>query len=150
MSELDRIGVTVVDETADGQSGHVLALLQEIESLLRSLVERDAGGSIDLRSLPLTDSDLTQLEETLGEGEVSAQVDSLGLSRVWETGVSGVWWVIHENEEGEVIGEFIEVTYCPELLITPAEDVKESWQALRARLVQSEYGKTLEDAHGGD
>jgi hydrogenase-1 operon protein HyaF len=150
VSELDRIGVAVVDGTEDGRSGHVAALLREIESLLRSLVERDEGGSIDLRSLPLTENDLVQLEEALGEGEVAAQVDSLGFSRVWETAVSGVWWVSHENEEGEVIGEFIEVTYCPEILITPTEDVKESWQALRARLLESEYGKTMGDAHGGD
>jgi hydrogenase-1 operon protein HyaF len=150
MGEFDGIGIAVVNTAPDGQATNVPALLREIDSLLKSLVETDTGGSIDLRSLPLSESDLTQLEEALGEGEVLAQVDSLGLSRVRETAIAGVWWVTHENEEGQVIAEYVEVTYCPEILITPTEDVRESWQALRARLLESEYGNRMGDTHGGD
>lgn len=133
MSGIDEIGVTVIQVGGDGNAR---AVLREIETLLAALVERDEDGSIDLSSLPLTPEDYDLLEETLGEGEVTAEVNSLGPTRVHETGIPGVWWVVHYNEDDEVMAEFIEVTYCPEILLTPVDDAKDGLEALRARLFE--------------
>ena len=145
MNESNGVPLTVFLEGADGNAA---AILREIETLVRGLVQADEGGSIDLQGLPLGPEDRARLEEDLGVGEVQAEVDAMGITRVRETAVPGVWWVVHHNEAGERIGEFIEVGYCPEILITPAEDVKEGWDALRARLVEKEYRQNRRS--GGD
>lgn len=137
--KLHDIGIREVRTLADGPAS-AGAVLREIESLLHSLVEKDEGGSIDLRGLPLTEEDLAYMEEFLGQGEVYAEIDAMGLTQVQETGVTGVWWVTHHNTEEEVIGEFIEVTYCPEILMAPADDVKEAWQAMKGSLLAVNTG----------
>ena len=139
MSGLDGIGVKVIDAGGDG-SAH--AVLREIETLLTVLVEKGEEGSIDLSSLPLTPEAYDLLEETLGEGEVTAEVSSLGVTRVHETGIPGVWWVTHYNEDDDVMAEFIEVTHCPEILLTPEDDVKDGLEALRARLFEENMNKS--------
>ncbi|HEY0721425.1 MAG TPA: hydrogenase expression/formation C-terminal domain-containing protein [Gammaproteobacteria bacterium] len=115
------------------------ALLHEIVSLLKGLLERDEPAHIDLRALPLTHQDYTMLQETLGEGEISAEVRNLGVTLIRESGVAGVWWVTHYNEEEDVIGEFLEIAFCPEGLIAELESVEEGVAALQARLVELEY-----------
>ncbi len=115
------------------------ALLHEIVELLKGLLEKEEPGSIDLRALPLTHLDYERLHETLGEGLISAEVQNLGVTQIQQTGVAGVWWITHYNEEADVIGEFIEVAYCPEGLIVDMESVEESVDGLQARLVEQEY-----------
>ncbi len=139
MSGLDGIGVKVIDAGGDGSAR---AVLREIETLLTVLVEKGEEGSIDLSSLPLTPEAYDLLEETLGEGEVTAEVSSLGVTRVHETGIPGVWWVTHYNEDDDVMAEFIEVTHCPEILLTPEDDVKDGLEALRARLFEENMNKS--------
>ncbi len=139
MNGLDGIGVKVVNAGGDGSAR---AVLREIETLLTVLAQKGEEGSIDLSSLPLTPEDYDLLEETLGEGEVTAEVNSLGATRVHETGIPGVWWVTHYNEDDDVMAEFIEVTYCPEILLTPEDDVKDGLEALRARLFEENLNKS--------
>ncbi len=115
------------------------ALLHEIVQLLKGLLEREEPAHIDLRALPLTRQDHAMLWETLGEGEISAEVRNLGVTRIRQSGVAGVWWVTHYNEEEDVIGEFLEVAFCPESLIADLEAVEEGVDALQARLVELEY-----------
>jgi len=134
MSALEDVGVKVV---VAGGDANARAVLREIETMLRRLIENDEDSSIDLTALPLTPQDYDLLEDTLGEGEVSAEVDSLGPTRVHETGIPGVWWVTHYNTDDEVMAEFIEVTYCPEILLTPEDDVKDGLEALLARLFEA-------------
>jgi hydrogenase-1 operon protein HyaF len=130
---LDDIGVTVVGMQSDGNAR---ALLNEIATLLQKLLTSGEGGSIDLARIPLTDEDYDLLDDVLGEGEVRADVNTLGASQVAETGVPGVWWVTHFNADDEVMAEFIEVSYCPEILLAPREDVQDGLDALRARLLE--------------
>lgn len=115
------------------------AIVREVEALLRSLVERDEGGSIDLQGLPLSPDERAQLADELGAGEVYAEVDAMGPTTIYETALPGVWWVTHHNESAQAIGEFLEVAYCPEILIAPVEDVREGWEGLKARLLEHEY-----------
>lgn len=134
MSKLEHIGIKVIPLT--GGNGNARAVLREVENLLERLIGAGEAGSIDLGGLPLTPEDYDLLEEALGEGEVHAEVHSLGPTRIHETGIPGVWWVTHYNDDDEVMAEFIEVTYCPEILLTPDEDVQEGLEALRARLFE--------------
>lgn len=142
MNGLKNIGVKVVQV---GGNGNARAVLREVENLLQKLVEEGEESSIDLSGLPLTPEDYDLLEETLGEGEVVAEVHSLGPTRIHETGIPGVWWVTHYNDEDEVLAEFIEVAWCPEILLAPEDDVKDGLEALRARLFELKQ----EGGHGG-
>jgi len=135
---LDDIGVKVVtDPDHEGGPGNAPAILREIEQYLERLVATGEAGAIDLRSLPLAPGDHQRLLDALGEGEVSAEVQALGPTRVRETAVRGVWWITHYNDYEQVIAEFIEVTTLPEILETPAEDLRDGLERLRAQLTRT-------------
>lgn len=131
MAGLDEIAVHIAGMPS---TGNARALLNEIVALLGSLLESGEGGSIDLARVPLGEGDYALLEEVLGEGEVHAELETLGATRVFETAIPGVWWVSHFNAADELIAEFIEVAFCPEILLSPAEDVRDGLDALRDRL----------------
>jgi hydrogenase-1 operon protein HyaF len=131
------IPITVVP-TASDEALNAPALLSEIAVLLERLVESDATESIDLRSLPLAPADYACLEEVLGQGEVSAEIDAAGPTRVRETAVHGVWWVTHLNALGEPTAEFIEVTYAPEILKTHPSDAQAGLARLRSHLADTQ------------
>lgn len=134
-SGINAIPVRVEDErAAAGAPASALALLHQIEAMLGALVELGQPGSIDLRRSPLLPEDFSHLKRVLGEGEAIAEVEALGVSRIRETAVAGVWWVIHRNTAGKVVGEFIEVARCPELLMTPEQELRGAQGLLRKRL----------------
>lgn len=114
-----------------GVSAIVRALIAEIAAKLERLADQGAAGTIDLRGLPLLPRDYTMLKNRLGAGEVTATVNALGPTRIHETGYSGVWWLTHCNDTGEVVGELIEITTCPSLLISDGEEVRASAARLR-------------------
>jgi hydrogenase-1 operon protein HyaF len=111
-------------------SPQVLALLQELQNMLTTLAEHGEENRIDLRSLPMTPDDHEFMVQFLGEGEVSARVNSLGLSEIKETRFPGIWSVIHYNNQDEIVAELIEVTLLPDILKTQAEDLLEGINAL--------------------
>ena len=108
----------------DIETGNVLPLLHEIRHALCRLAEGGEGAIIDLRGLPLAPGEEKKIEEALGEGEVSIQIDALGLSTIRETTFPGVWLVTHRNTENEVVARFIEITRVPELVMAQADDIK--------------------------
>ena len=124
---------------SQGENGY--ALLHEVVNLLQQLLSRDEPSHIDLRAIPLSPQDMALLAETLGEGDVFAEVADFGLTRVRQTGIPGVWWVVHLDDEEQVISEFIEVNYCPEVLITPTEDIRDGREALMARLFEVDMAR---------
>jgi HupH hydrogenase expression protein, C-terminal conserved region len=138
VSGLKDIAVTVIgapaEVAASGRSGNGTAILHEISDLLGRLVSDGSQGVIDLRAMPLTPGDYAQLEEVLAAGAVRAAIDAAGPSEVFETAYPGVWWVRHRNESGETVAEFIEVTVCPEILKSHADDVREGRIRLRRTL----------------
>lgn len=131
VSGLKDIGIKVVDGLA---AANAHAVLREIESLLDRLVATGEAGVIDLKGLPMAPADLEMLTDVLGEGEVSATLDAGGTSIVRETGVPGVWWVTHRNEDGAVAAEFVEVTRFPEILASQPEDMVSGLARLRSVL----------------
>jgi hydrogenase-1 operon protein HyaF len=118
-------------------SSLLLALLQELRSMLNTLVQKSKSSVIDLHSLPLQPDDLRQLKRILGEGEVVARLSVLGPSHIVETQVPGIWWITHLNPNDEVMSEFIEVTDLPEILKTPAQDLRSAVSVLESRFVDA-------------
>jgi len=146
MNEIKGIPIAIAE--APLATGNALPILHEIETLLSELVAAGKPASIDLRSLPMLPGDYEQLRQWLGEGEVSATVEAFGPTRVRETAVSGVWWVTHYSVDDQVVADFIEVTYVPEILKTHSADARQALETLRSRLMQS--AETTEgDANAG-
>lgn len=135
MSGLDSISIQVQPAIpAPLSTATAQAILAELETSLQALLASGREHSIDVRSLPLAPGELEYLKETLGEGEVRVEVVALGASRVVETRIHGVWWVTHRNTLDDVMAEFIEVSFCPDIIRAQRDDVRESLEALSARL----------------
>ncbi len=116
------------------QTGNVPPLLHEIRHALRNLLDNGETTTIDLRGLPMAPGEQDQLLEILGKGEVSAHLEALGKSEIIESSFAGVWLIIHYNNNGEVMGKFIEITRMPAILKAQAADMEESLAALQMRL----------------
>ncbi len=112
----------------------VYAIVTELEGLLNALVRRRVAGVIDLRSLPMSDLDRSQLREVLGGGEVQASFHADGISRFSETGVAGIWWVEHRDRDGELIAELLEVAAVPEILCSAPDEIALASSVLQARM----------------
>jgi hydrogenase-1 operon protein HyaF len=104
-------------------TGNVEPLLHEIRHALTRLADGEDGTVIDLKRLPLAPGEEERIEETLGTGEVRAEVDALGPTLIQETSYPGVWLVTHKNADDVVVARFIEVTYIPELLRSQQADI---------------------------
>lgn len=104
-------------------TGMAWSILTEIRALLKQLAETGKPAAIDLRSLPLTTADRAQLEDLVGRGEVSASLDVLGRTEIWETGFAGVWWIRHMGAEDQVSSEEIAITPIPDILRAHPADI---------------------------
>jgi hydrogenase-1 operon protein HyaF len=111
-----------------------LSVLAEVGRMLEALTGSGQAGSIDLRSLPLSDVDREQLETVLGRGEVRAELDIAGQSEVWETSYPGVWWIRHRGAGGKIASEEVSVCRIPEILITHPVDIEAAAGRLREEL----------------
>lgn len=109
----------------------VRALLEEIAAKAESLADHGQPDALDLRGLPLLPGDYALLKTLLGSGEVTATVTALGPTRIHETFYPGVWWVTYCNESEEVVGEIIEITACPGLLISDNAEIRAGVTRLR-------------------
>jgi hydrogenase-1 operon protein HyaF len=114
--------------------GALTAILFEIASMLETLIDDGEADSLDLRRAPLDAAEQRELKRLLGHGEVKATVDLLGPTEITETAIPGVWLLSHRNPAGDVIGEFIEVTAYPEMLASPAADMRAGLRTLRRKL----------------
>jgi hydrogenase-1 operon protein HyaF len=123
-------------------------ILREIATMMEELLLTGEAGTIDVRSLPLTDFDRFELAEKLGDGEVRAFINTGGSSTVFETKFAGVWWVRHEDAEGRVIAEQIVVARAPELLLAHPSDIDAAHARLNLLLARNEEGDSEEAANG--
>ncbi|MCK4675843.1 MAG: hydrogenase accessory protein HupE [Gammaproteobacteria bacterium] len=124
-------------QVGDDLTHNVKPLLNEIKHGLDNLIETGRTTIIDLRSLPLAPGEEEKILNTLGQGEVQAQLNALGLSEVTETQYAGVWIVTHYNDEQHIISRFIEVTTMPEILCSQTEDVMEASSRLTLDLADN-------------
>lgn len=125
---------------ASVRTGMSDAILREIAHALAHFVATGESGAVNLRAMPMTDADRGELEDKLGQGEVSAILTVAGTSEIWETAVSGVWWVRHRGEGGRIASEEIVVTRVPEILTTHPDDARDGLVRLQALL---EAGGTI-------
>jgi hydrogenase-1 operon protein HyaF len=130
-----------------GLGGGVAAILTELVALLEELADKDATAMIDLRSLPMSPQDRIELQRALGEGEVLASVNAQGMSKVRETGVSGLWWVEHRDAQGDLIAEMIEVTRVPQILASASDEIIAGARALRAQITATAGAPIREAGH---
>jgi len=121
-------------QNGDEMTQNVRPLLHEIKHALDSLIETGKSTIIDLRSIPLAPGEEDKILNTLGQGEVKAQLNALGLSEVIETQYAGVWTVTHYNDEDQIISRFIEVTTMPEILCSQTEDIMAAYSRLAITL----------------
>jgi hydrogenase-1 operon protein HyaF len=130
-----------------GLGGGVSAILSELATLLERLANGAAPGAIDLRSLPMSPLDRAELQQVLGEGEVQATVHAQGVSKMRETRVSGVWWIEHFDQQGELIAELIEVTRVPEILSSAPDEIAAGARALRAQIAMAAAPPVPQGSH---
>ncbi len=126
MTSIDDIGVQV-----EAAHGNVKPILNEVLHALDRLIDTDEPTMIDLAGLPFGPGELDELEAALGKGELAAQLDALGSSRIRETAYAGVWWIEHRNVNDEVVGQYLEITRFPEILSSQEADICASRARLR-------------------
>ena len=130
----DPVAVKFNIQSGDDLTFNVKPLLHEVKHALDNLIETGHTTIIDLRSIPLAPGEEDKILNTLGQGEVKAQLNALGLSEVNETQYAGVWTVTHYNDEDEIISRFIEVTTMPEILCSQTEDIMDAYSRLAITL----------------
>jgi hydrogenase-1 operon protein HyaF len=132
-----RKSMTVTLDAADDCPqtwGISLPILHEIRHGLKRLAETGENTLIDLSTIPFAPADEARLLGLLGEGEVRAEVNALGPTWVWESGVHGVWLVDHRNLEGQRLTLHIEIARIPDILRTQRQDVEDAIMELDARI----------------
>jgi hydrogenase-1 operon protein HyaF len=129
----------------DFRTGMATAVFSEIADRLAVLAETGETSAIDLKSLPMTTADRQELEDHLGQGEVSARLDVAGTSEIWETRYHGVWWIRHMGADGQVATEEIAVTPLPVILRTHPVDVEDAAKRIRAEVDFSEHTERRAD-----
>ncbi len=112
-----------IDVLVEPQHGNVRPILNEVLHALDRLIDTDEPTTIDLAGLPFGPGEFDDLEALLGKGELSAQLDALGTSRIRETAYPGVWWIEHRNAHNEVVGRYLEITRTPEILSSQLADI---------------------------
>ncbi|MGY6275566.1 hydrogenase expression/formation C-terminal domain-containing protein [Methylomonas sp. MgM2] len=111
-------------------------VLNEIADKLTALISSGQNGIFDLNRELLTSGDIDELKNILGRGEVEASLNVLGKTTIRETGVAGIWWITHTNEQGSVIRECIEITTCPDLLKTFPDELDAAVAGLQYKIHQ--------------
>jgi hydrogenase-1 operon protein HyaF len=118
-------------------TGNVVPLLHEILHALERWLDDDEEHAIDLRGIPMAPGEEDQLIETLGEGEIRADLSLTGRSVVLETRFPAVWLVTHYNTDDTIIGRFIEVCEMPAILKSQAEDARDGLEYLESLLSEN-------------
>lgn len=126
-----------VEQSAPG-TGNVEPLLHQIRHALDNLLNHEQESCIDLRSLPLAPGEQRELLDFLGQGEVSATLDSQGQSLIRETRFPGVWLCIHNNQADETLAKLIEITRIPYILKAQTEDMRDGLLRLKRELGETQ------------
>lgn len=134
MSSLHQIPVHVEADPVAAEWGNALPVLHEIRHALEHLVETGESRVIDLNAMPFGPGDEQRLLDLLGQGEIEARLNALGVTEIRETAVPGVWLVDHRNADGERLVLHVEIAEVPAILRTQAEDLRDAVAALDARL----------------
>ena len=145
MSGLHSIPIRVeADSGPHTERGNAIPILYEVRHALGRLIAAGEQTRIDLNAIPFGPGDEDRLVGLLGTGEVSANVEALGPTRVQETAIPGVWLVDYRNAENERLALHLEIAAIPEILRTQREDLDTAIAALDARLELGGDGARLQ------
>ena len=134
MSESANRMLQAIRVRTEVSSGNIPPLLHEVRHALEALAKNGTSNIIDLKSIPLAPGEQEAILATLGEGEVRAELQSLGKSEILETSFPGVWVVTHYDEQGDIKARFIEITRMPEILESQTPDIAEGLARLESLL----------------
>ena len=135
MNATDTIPIQLGTSATTGSSyQNTLPLLNEIAHALRRLHLEGSKTTLDLGALPFGPGDEKRLIEFLGRGEVSAKLEALGDSSIWESAYAGVWVIEHRSAGGERIAFQIEIAKLPGILEAQPEDIKAGLTLLQESL----------------
>lgn len=123
MSDAANRKLQAIRVSTEVSSGNIPPLLHEIRHALEALSNNGTRNIIDLKGIPLAPGEQEAIIATLGEGEVCAELQSLGRSEIRETSFPGVWLVTHYDEQGDLKARFIEITHMPDILESQAPDI---------------------------
>lgn len=116
----------------------IAALLSEVSARLEELAKTGSTARIDLRRLPLPGGGTAALRDFLGNGQVEASFRGVGSCIFSETAVAGVWWGEQHNTSGDLIGEFIEIAYVPDLLKCETAEIEQAMNDLRLKISEAQ------------
>ena len=136
MTVLDNIKVSVEPMGTLGITENTLPLLHEIRHALIKFSGTGTSTTLDLKAIPFGPGDEERLLSFLGVGEVSATVNVLGKSHIFETNFPGVWLIEHKNPEQDRVALQIEVTDIPSILRTQSGDILDSIALISESLEQ--------------
>ncbi|PLY11994.1 MAG: hypothetical protein C0631_17935 [Sedimenticola sp.] len=137
MTVLDNIKIVVEPAVISELTENTLPLLHEIRHALIRLAESGESTILDLQAIPFGPGDEDRLLSFLGTGEVSATVNALGETKIFETQYPAVWLVEHKNPELSRVALQIEVTQVPTILMTQNADILDSIALIGETLEQS-------------
>ena len=129
MSGLDQIPISVVEKE---NRAMVHSILLEIAALLQTYLQTGERGELNLQSLPLSAIEQQALQHELGVGEVTIQLNTMGESEISETRFSGVWRVVHRDQEGRVVSEVIEVATVPAIVEADFNDMERALNEMQS------------------
>ena len=123
-----------IDESL-GEFPNALPILTELESHRAGYATGDDAHVINLTLLPLTDEEVTFLDERLGRGPVDILSRAYGKCQIISTAAANVWWVRYYNSMGTLILNTIEVVDIPQVACAAPEDLSDSGRRLDEILV---------------
>lgn len=129
---MDKLGSIAV--SVEHATGNLVPILFEVRHALQRLQETGESTVIDLLAMPMSPGEELQLVTVLGPGEITAQLDSLGPSEIYETGIAGVWLLTHYNADRERVGRFLEITRLPTILESQQADIRRGLGELARRI----------------
>lgn len=135
-------------DAAPGASAQ--AIISEVEACALRFAETGEETSIDLRCLKAMPGERDILLTLLGRGEVSATIRAMGPSEVHETSVPCVWWVRHRNADEEIVGELIEISRIPEVMLGDPRVVARGLKALRIARTFAMQEATVATPHSNE
>ena len=144
MDARDTIPILIeTSAVTDGCFQNTRPLLHEIAHALRRLQLEGVATTLDLSAIPFGPGDERQLIDFLGKGEVSAKLEAMGESLIWESRYAGVWIVEHRSTSSERLAFQLEITKLPAILASQPEDIAESLLMLREALESPQADGTL-------
>lgn len=135
--------MNAINPLGNGPRGNIEPILNEVVHALDRLLDDNETTVIDLAGLPFGPGEIEELENELGTGEITAELDALGRSLIKETVYPGVWWLEHRNTDGETAGRYIEITHVPEILKAQEADIGAGRAQLHERVEQNEKAAAL-------